>query len=73
MSAPLSEDSDYPRTCWLGSKASRKPCETQVVVPRLGKAFVLPVQLLMAHVLSADDVAAPLLDANEIVAVVVGV
>jgi hypothetical protein len=45
--------------------------QTQVVIPRPGKALVLPVQHLQAHVMSADEVAAPLLNAYEIVAVVV--
>ncbi len=54
----------------VGVESLGEALQTQVVVPRSGKALVLPVQLLKAHVLIADDVAAPLLDANVIVAVV---
>ena len=41
--------------------------QTQVVVPRCGKAFVLFVQVGEEHVVIANDGAAPLLDGNVIV------
>jgi hypothetical protein len=46
----------------------KKALQTQVVVPRLGKAFVLLVKLNKVHVVAAYDVATPLFDGNVIVA-----
>src|SRR6266702_510754 len=42
--------------------------QPQVVVPRLGKTFVLLVKLHKMHVVVAHDVTAPLLDGNVIIA-----
>ena len=56
----------------VGIEGFGESLQAQIVVPRFGEAFVLFVQHLKAHVVIANDVAAPLLHANVIVAVVLG-
>lgn|GEM_PF-4133610 len=51
----------------LVRKSLCESLQTQVVIPRLGEAFVLLVKLDEMHVVVAHDVAAPLLDGNVIV------
>jgi|GEM_PF-6650963 len=69
-SAPWAGNSGLSAFVPVGVEDFREPLQAQVVVPRPGEADVLLVQLNQMHIVVAYDVAAPLLDAEIIVAVV---
>jgi hypothetical protein len=68
VSAPLAGQSGLAAYMLARVEDLGEALQTQVAVPRLGKADVLLVQPHQMHLAVADDVAAPLLDGNIIVA-----